>query len=115
MTTTATHAAANSKKMSQLWTFLICTGLLLVSFMAFGKRPMSWYYHNLVDGDGSHSSTALLAGDDFDPTAETMVLPHEKQQQRRQHLRGATPVKAKTDRASGSAEELMDLNLLVGQ
>ena len=87
--------------------------------MAFGKRPVSWYYHNLVDGPatGLPHYTAVFVGDDFDPTAETLVLQKEQQQQR-PYLRsaGAVPVKqVPTDRETGPAEELMDLNLLVGQ
>ena len=108
----------NHKTLSTV-NFLICTALLLVSFMAFGKRPMSWYYHSLVDTpaiDGHY--TAVFVGDDFDPTAETLVLQKPQQQPNKQYLRAAHQQQQRRQKllhGVGPAEEIMDLNLLFGQ
>eukprot|EP00977_Amphora_coffeiformis_P013841 scaffold3759_cov169-Amphora_coffeaeformis.AAC.4 len=87
--------------------------------MAFGKRPVSWYYHNIVDStaattaaDGSNAHfTAVFVGDDFDPTAETIVLQKQQPPNLHSYLRKKNLHRAEQK----TAEQLMDLNLLVGQ
>ena len=88
--------------------------------MAFGKRPIPWYFQSHADNqapkdDSDAHLAAVFVGDDFDPAGETIILQKQQPPNLHSYLRAATK-KKNTHRAEGvTAEELMDLNLLVGQ
>jgi len=116
-----TTPIAHRIKTSPILTLLVCTALLLASFMAFGKHPLSWYYRAVVDTKVTATTNgaqlnAVFVGDDFDPSGSSVVLQKQQQPNLQSYLRATKKRNIyKPRREDEKAEELMYLNLLVGQ